>query len=161
MKLNFLETHDRLLHFKKQSDDISECVKNLVEKKPFGEHNFYIFAHVRTDDDGHTKRLIWQPRLTKPKAQTNSMLFKAYLGTDTVKTVWMIPPREMWSQYSKGMMTESKTVYDFIHDFEYNREILEQNDEDDLSDAQIHAIYLSISQQARKAKQESLAAKTS
>lgn len=161
MKLNFFETHDRLTEFKKQSDTISECIKNLIENRPFGETPFYVFSHCRTDDDGYTKRLIWQPRLTKPKAQTNSMLFKVYPGTDTVKIIWMIPVREMWDQYSKDLMTESKTTYDFIQDFQFNRKELEKKEPDDLTDSQIEHIYRNLSQQARKAKQDSLVAKTS
>lgn len=157
MKLNKLETHDRLLQFNKQSDDIGDCVKNLIDKRPFGENPFYIFAHCRTEDDGFTKRLIWQPRLTKPKAQTNSMLFKVTPGSDAVKVIWMIPAREVWGQYKKGLMTESKTVYDYIQDFEHNRKVLEAKEPDDLTDNQINQIYKSLSQQA-KVKQATLAA---
>ncbi|MEK6884299.1 MAG: hypothetical protein AABY22_32005, partial [Nanoarchaeota archaeon] len=47
-------------------------------------------------------RLIWMPRLTKPRAETNSMLFKAYPGSDNIKVIWMIPAPEMWKQFQKG-----------------------------------------------------------
>ena len=67
MKLNRLETHDRYQHLTKQSFDIAECCQDLINQRPFGDHPFYIFAHPRTEEDGVTKRLIWQPRLTKPK----------------------------------------------------------------------------------------------
>ena len=144
MKLNRLETHDRLQHFTKQSFSISECCQDLINQRPFGEHAFYIFAHARTDEDGVTKRLIWQPRLTKPRAQSNSMLFKAYPGKDMIKVLWMIPAEELWGQYGKGLMTENKTVQESIHDFKHNRAKLEQKEEDDLSDAQIDAIYANI-----------------
>jgi len=152
MKIDRLETHDRYKHFTKQSFNISECCQNLINQRPFGEHPFYIFAHTRTDDDGTTKRLIWQPRLTKPKAQTNSMLFKAYPGTDVIKILWMIPAREMWDQYKKGNVTQNETVMQSIRDFENNREFLEKKEDDDLSDAQIDAIYQSISNDARYKK---------
>ena len=152
MKLNFLETHDRLEHLKKQNFNISDCCQNLIEQRPFGEHSFYIFAHARTDDDGVTKRLIWQPRLTKPKAQTNSMLFKAYPGSDVIKVMWIIPPREMWDQYKKDKMTENKTVLESIEYFENNRQFLEKKEDDDLSDEAIDAIYTSIRNGARYQK---------
>lgn len=145
MKINILDAHDRYQHFKKQSFDIAECCQDLVNKRPFGEHAFYIFAHARTDEDGVTKRLIWQPRLTKPKAQTNSMLFKAYPGSDNIKVIWMIPARELWGQYKKGNLTENQTVSESIHAFQNNREALEAKEDDDLSDAQIDAIYRQIS----------------
>lgn len=152
MIINPLDAHDRFDHFTKQSFDIAECCQDLINKRPFGDLPFYIFAHTRTDEDGSTKRLIWQPRLTKPKAQTNSMLFKAYPGTDMIKVLWMIPAREMWDQYTKGKLTQNKTVCESINDFENNRAKLEQKEEDDLSDEKINQIYKEISFAARSAK---------
>lgn len=149
LKLNRLETHDRLLHVQKQSQTISECCQNLIDKKPFGNHPFYIFAHARTEPDGSTKRLIWQPRLTKPTAQTNSMLFKAYPGTDTVKIIWMIPDQNMWPQFKKGNVTHSEIVNESIAKFKSNRSELEAPESDDLSDDQIDAIYKEISSSAK------------
>lgn len=149
MKIDRLDAHDRLLHFTKQSFDIGECCQDLINKRPFGDHAFYIFAHSRTDEDGVTKRLIWQPRLTKPKAQTNSMLFKAYPGTDTIKVIWLIPARELWDQYKKDKLTENKTVCDSIRDFQNNRAKLEEKEDDDLTDVQIDSIYRNISLAAK------------
>lgn len=152
MKLNRLETHDRYEYFTKQGFDIGECCQNLINQRPFGEHPFYIFAHARTDDDGFTKRLIWQPRLTKPKAQTNSMLFKAYPGTDVVKVLWMIPQRELWDQFTKGKMLENKTVVDSIYNYLYKREEMEQKEDDDLNDHQIDDIYRQLALSAKPYK---------
>lgn len=145
MKLNILETHDRFKHFTKQSFDISECCQDMINKRPFGNHTFYIFAHARTDEDGTSKRLIWQPRLTKPLSQTNSMLFKAYPGTDTIKIIWMIPAREMWDQYKEGNVTESKIILESIDNFINHREKLDAKENDDLTDGQIDAIYRELS----------------
>lgn len=150
MILNFLETHDRYQEFTKKQMDIGECCQDLIDQRPFGSHPFYIFAHARTEDDGVTKRLIWQPRLTKPKAQTNSMLFKAYPGSDNVKVIWMIPARELWGNYNKGLIMENKTVRDSIHDFVMNRDQLEAKEDDDLDDATIDKIYEEIRQQAMR-----------
>lgn len=152
MKLNPLETHDRLKHFTKQDFNISACCQDLINQRPFGNYPFYIFAHPRTDEDGVTKRLIWQPRLTKPKAQTNSMLFKAYPGSDTIKVIWMIPDRAMWKQYMLGFMTENKTVLDSIYAFENNRQALEASEPDDFDDEKINEIYKEIACQARTDK---------
>jgi len=149
VKINPLDAHDRYEYVTKQSFDIAECCQDLINKRPFGDHPFYIFAHTRTEDDGANKRLIWQPRLTKPKAQTNSMLFKAYPGTDMIKVIWMIPARELWGQYSKGKMTQNKTVSDSIHDFQFNRNKLEEREDDDMTDKQIDAIYREISINAK------------
>jgi hypothetical protein len=152
MKINRLDAHDRYQHFTKQSFDIAECCQDLINKRPFGDHPFYIFAHARTDEDGSTKRLIWQPRLTKPKAQTNSMLFKAYPGTDLIKVIWMIPDRALWGQYKKGNVTENETVTQSIEDFQFNRKKLEAKEDDDLSDEKIDSIYLEISRNAQTFK---------
>jgi len=149
MKINPLDAHDRFTHLTKQNFSIAECCQDLINKRPFGNHAFYIFAHTRTEDDGFNKRLIWQPRLTKPKAQTNSMLFKAYPGSDNIKIIWMIPPRELFDQYKKGNMTENKTIFQSIEDFENNRAALEAKENDDLSDTQIDQIYRDLSLQAK------------
>lgn len=153
LTLDRLETHDRLQHLKKQNFDIAECCQNLINQRPFGEHPFYIFAHTRTEDDNPgVKRLIWQPRLTKPKAAVNSMLFKAYPGTDNVRVIWMIPSPELWPQFEKGKMTENKLVWESIEAFRTNKEALEAKEADDLTDEQIDAIYknLAISAKAKK-----------
>ena len=152
IKINPLEAHDRLLHFTKQNFSIEECCQNLIDQRPFGNHPFYIFAHTRTHEDGSSKRLIWQPRLTKPKSQTNSMLFKAYPGTDIIKVIWMIPAREMWNQYKVEMMMGNRTIYQSIHDFTHNREFLDKREDDDLSDEKINEIYKDLKIEARRKK---------
>jgi hypothetical protein len=148
IKINPLDAHDRFTHLTKQNFDIAECCQDLINKRPFGNHPFYIFAHARTDDDGVTKRLIWQPRLTKPRAQTNSMLFKAYPGTDLIKVIWMIPARELWEQFEKGKLTENQTVCESIHAFKTDRAKLDAAEPDDLSESEISRIYTEISWEA-------------
>lgn len=149
MKINILDAHDRYKYFTKQSFNISECCQDLINKRPFGDNAFYIFAHARTDEDGVTKRLIWQPRLTKPLAQTNSMLFKVYPGTDRIKVIWMIPAEEMWDQFQKDYVTDSKLISDSIYDFQYQRHKLEAKEDDDFSDEKISRIYLDIKRTGR------------
>jgi len=156
MKLNRLETHDRLLHFKKdQEANVFQGAEDCLKRNPLSLalqdkcHYVYMFAHPRTDDDGVSKRLIWQPRLTKPEAQTNSMLFKGYPGSDKVKIIWMIPDESMWPQYKKGNVTESSIVSESIYKFCTNKKELEAPEDDDFTDEQINAIYLEISRAAR------------
>lgn len=152
IKINPLDAHDRYAHFTKQSFSIGECCQDLINQRPFGNYPFYIFAHSRTDEDGTTKRLIWQPRLSKPKAQTNSMLFKGYPGSDIIKVIWMIPARELWGQYRKGNITENQTIYESIMNFEKNRQELEKSDDDDLTDEQMNQIYKDLSENAKRNK---------
>jgi hypothetical protein len=154
------------------SKGCEDCVKSRPPE--FGNHPLYIFAHKReigTDermsifqddfqrsmfDPGYVRRyhslenvpssrLIWSPRLTKPEAQVNSMLFKAYPPTDIIKVIWMIPAYELWGQYTEGKLAENKAVSESIYEFRNNKNKLEAKEEDDLTDSQINAIYNEIS----------------
>ena len=178
MKVNILDAHDRYKHFVNQGFDIDLFIKNMTEKRPFGDHPFYIFGHGRTlglDEKmdlfvtDHTlsmsnpsyirkyqtmadvpeTRLIWQPRLTKPKAADNSQLFKVYPGSDMVKTIWIIPKREFWPQYERGKVTESNIIQESIAAFLNSPEKLEAPEPDDLSDDAINAIYAQIALAAK------------
>jgi len=151
MKINRLETHDRYQHFiKEQSINVfqgaEDCLKKnelslaLQDKSPY----IYLYAHPRTAEDGVTKVMYWQPRLTKPKPETNSYLFRANSKTDILEVCWLIPPREMWSQYITGNVTESDTVYWSISQFRFNKEKLSLNHPEDLSDERIKQIYQSL-----------------
>ena len=151
MKLNRLETHDRYEHFiKDQAINISQgcedCLKKnplslkLQEKSPY----IYIFAHPRTADDGFTKRMLWQPRLTRPRSQTNSYLFRAQSKSDLIEVCWILPPREMWSQYKEGNVTHSDIVLWSIDQFTNNREKLDQPISEDLSEETAKNIYRKV-----------------
>jgi|GEM_PF-495232 hypothetical protein len=161
MKIHRLETHDRLQHFvKDQSQNIflgaEECLKQnpdslaIQEKSPY----VYIFAHPRTADDGVNKRMLWQPRLSIPKAQTNSYLFRAISNSDMVEVVWLIPPREMWPQYEKGKVTESNEVAWSIHQFKHNREELEKPHPDDMSEQKAFEILKSVLREGSQKKKK-------
>jgi hypothetical protein len=154
MKINRLETHDRLLHFKKdQSDTIAQGIEECLKKNPLSlsyqqrSPYVYIFAHPRLSDDGLKTRMLWQPRLGRPKAQTNSYLFRAISNTDNMEVCWMIPPREMWNQYTKGKVTENEYVIWSIHQFQNNRAELEKPFPDDLSDERCKFIILEIARE--------------
>lgn len=148
MKLKRLETHDRLLHFKKDQEvNIFQGAEDCLKKNTLSlalqdkSHYIYIFAHPRSDDDGFRKRMIWQPRLTKPKPQTNSYLFRAISKTDVIEVCWILPPRELWNQYRQGNITEDTTVMWSITEFETNRNNLGKAAHDDLSEEKIKSIY--------------------
>lgn len=146
MKINRLDAHDRLQSLKTQSNYISQGCEDCIRNRPeeFGKLPFYIFAHARTHENGADKRLLWTPRLTKPKAQTNSMLFKYYPIQDLIKIIWMIPDRALWKQFKKGNLTEHKIIIECIHDFHVNRGKLEAKENDDLSDESVNNIYNNI-----------------
>jgi hypothetical protein len=141
MKLNRLETHDRLLHFKKdQAQNIFQGCEECLKKNPLSlalqekSTYIYIFAHPRTDDDGVTKKMYWQPRLSKPEPQTNSYLFRAISHTDMIEVIWLLPPIEQWKQYGGGKVTESNEVIWSINQFTQNRARMSQPEPEDLPD---------------------------
>lgn len=157
MKLNRHETHDRLEHFKQdQSDNIfqgaDDCMKKnelslaLQERSPY----IYLFAHPRTSDNEiGVKRMIWQPRLTKPKAQTNSYLFRAQSKSDLLEIIWLLPPRELWPQYETGKVLVYEDVNVSIKNFLNHREELERPHKDDLPDHVVRMIYQEIAKQQK------------
>jgi hypothetical protein len=161
------------------SEGCADCIKNRPVE--FGNHPFYIFAHQREisiDErvamlnqdiyeclvnplymrryvslkDVPTARLIWAPRLTKPAAQTNSMLFKAYPPSDNIKVIWIIPPRELWAQYRKGNLTENQVVHQSIESFDSNRSELEAKEPDDVPEKKADQIYRQIALNKSKGK---------
>ena len=141
MKINTFETHDRLVHFKKDQEanifqGAEDCLKHNVDSLFYQDRSpyVYLFAHPRTADDGFTKRMIWQPRLFKPEAQINSYLFRAISHTDIIEVCWLIPPPETWSQYKTGNVTEHETVNWCVQQFLSNKKGLEARHEDDLSE---------------------------
>lgn len=159
IQVNRLDTHDRLLDFKQKNvDSIAERISKMISERPFEDNPFYIYAHKRTVDvheqliymqSGQfninnlpTHRIVWQPRLQKPKAQTNSMLFKvdpAY--PDQVKVIWMLPDRDQWEAHKKGQMFQDPTTAESIHSFENDRASIEHPEPDDPTDERAQMIY--------------------
>ncbi len=163
MKLNRLETHDRLEHFvEDQSINIAQGATDCLRKNPLSialqekSPYIYIFAHPRTADDGVTKKMFWQPRLTKPTPQTNSYLFRAKSNTDIMEICWLLPPSEMWNQYKKGNVTEHEWVLWSIDQYKNNKKKMSLPEPDDLSDEICKRIYKLI---ARENDQEKRATK--
>lgn len=159
MKLDRLETHDRLLHFKKdQALNIAQGAEDCLKKNPLSlaiqsrSPYVYIFAHPRTADDGVTKVMYWQPRLTKPKAQTNSYLFRAISNTDNLEVCWLLPPRETVMQFNKGNMMENELVIWSYHHFDTKRYLLDAKPKDDFDDDRCKMIMIDIAREMDEQK---------
>lgn len=159
MKLDRLETHDRLLHFKKdQAQNIYLGAETCLKKNPDSiflqsrSPYVYIFAHPRTHDDGVTKVMYWQPRLLKPKAQTNSYLFRAQSNSDIMEICWLLPPQELWDQYCIGKMLEHKDVLWSIDMYYNHREKLNAAHPDDLDEKIASKIWLELVQNIKDEK---------
>lgn len=160
MKIERLETHDRLLQLhKQQALNISQGLEDCLRKNPVSvalqdkSSYIYVFAHPRTHEDGVTKRMLWQPRLTKPKASLNSYLFRVKSNTDVAEICWLLPPRETWSQYEKGKITENTYVLESIERFTNHRAELEAPFEDDLREDICKNIYKAIAREFDEDKQ--------
>lgn len=159
MKVNRLEAHDRLEHFKNdQSINIfqgaEECLKLNPDSQMMQEYSpyVYIFAHPRTADDGVNKRMLWQPRLTRPQPQPNSYLFRAVSKTDVLEVCWLLPPKELWSQYQRGNLVHEPTVLWSINQYRFNKKQLELPAHDDLVETKVKSIYRLIVQSKRSTK---------
>lgn len=159
MKLNRLEAHDRLLHLHQDqalniAQGAEDCLKRNTLSLALQQHSpyIYLFAHPRTADDGVNKRMIWQPRLTKPNPQTNSYLFRAISNTDKMEICWLLPPKEMWPQYKKGNVTENELVIWSIAQFQFNRDEMAKPYEEDMTDEQSKNIYMTIAREMDEEK---------
>ena len=146
LKVSALEVDDRFSYVQdEQKDEIITILEMFGRKDPFDGHCFYLFAHARKHENGADIRMIWQPRLTKPKAQTNSMLFRLNpKEPEEVMVVWIIPPREQWHLYEKGKMFQNQIVTESIYDFNHDREKLESKDENDLTDEKVQELLLRL-----------------
>lgn len=141
MKITTLDAYARKEHLlKKQSDQVSQGAEDCLKKNEdclfFQDRSpyVYLFAHPRTDDEGRNKRMLWQPRLIKPEAQTNSYLFRAKSKTDNIEICWMIPDQTLWGQHQEGNVTESEIVQWSIDQYLNNKSGLEKPFDDDISE---------------------------
>ena len=130
MQIDTLETHDRLLHFEKdQALNIAQGAEDCLKINPFSlalqQYSIYVYLYghprsieadermklfltgvYKSYDKVPSKRMLWQARLTKPKPEKNSYLFRAQSNTDIVEICWLLPPYETWRQYQSGQMFE-------------------------------------------------------
>lgn len=146
LNIDPLDAHDRLSYMKEENrDGIQQMIEKIIAQDPFDGRAFYIFAHKRASEERGKTRLIWQPRLQKPKAVTNSMLYKVNPNNiEEVRIVWIIPERSQWTLYAKGSMFENESVIYSIEAFQNKREELEAPDADDPSDDEAARIYASL-----------------
>lgn len=148
MKISKTETYDRQDHFLEDQKHIvaqgaEECLKKhplsirLQQESPY----IYVYGHARTADDGVTKRILWQPRLTKPRPDSNSFLFRAISRTDILRICWILPPHETWKQFQRGSMFANNIIGWSIAQFKNHFEELAAPDPEDFTDEEAAKIY--------------------
>jgi len=159
MKIDRLDAHDRLLHFKKDQEvniyqGAEDCLKKNEDALFYQSRSsyIYIFAHPRTADDGVTKRLLWQPRLLKPEAQSNSYLFRAISFSDILEVCWIIPPKELWGQYVKSHLCEHEIASWSIDQLIHNKRGLEAASPDDMSEERAKELLLELIEYKKRGK---------
>lgn len=166
MQIDTLETHDRFLEFQKQAQIVSQGVQDCINGLPDTiTEPFYVFGHPRslgmdekfdimmrtgTLDPKQipSTRMVWIPMPRKPKAVLNSYLFRARKGTDIIRIIWILPPREIWSNFEPGKMTQNENVYISINNYKHARSMLEAPEPDDLTEAQVDEFREKIKQAA-------------
>ena len=138
MKVDRLETHDRLEHF--QNDQLDNINKGIMDTKRNELYQaiqdrcpyIYVHVHARTAEDGVTKKVLWHPRISRPESSDNAMLFRCKAYSDEVEICWMIPDKAMWDQYKKGNITEHSEVLRSIDEYKNNKEKLDKPHLEDL-----------------------------
>ncbi len=166
MKVDRLETHDRLLVYQKQQQDMNdavlECIKNVPDtiRSPF-----YVYGHSRTvgydekisilvqgSEYAPDTRLIWMPVITKPKAVPNTYLFLANKNTDVIEIVWMLPKKELWNQYAPKQMCFNENIWVSIQNFIYDKDQLNSPDKNGPTEKQQEEWFKIYGHEAHKRK---------
>jgi hypothetical protein len=168
MKINRLETHDRLEQFQQQQDNIGlgveECIRNVPSSITCP---FYVYGHSRNVDyheqvdhllsgasKAVTSRLIWMPVVTKPKAAPNSYLFLASKKSDVVKIIWMLPKRELWDNFAPGKMMHNENVWTSIQNYKKYRDVLNVPDKDGPTEKDVLEFRKIIGAEAQKKQKQ-------
>jgi hypothetical protein len=150
------ELFDSTQNWKDNSEkNYSECIQNLIMSAPFGAHKFYIFSFIkRVDDASGIKKMIHQPRLTKPEPIPGGTLMRVDPRDPyTATLLWTLPNDQNFNLYKKGKMYADPFVHECIERFKKNPKEMMRPEVDDLTDEQIREIYkdMSMKQKAKKA----------
>src|ERR1700759_598527 len=159
-KLNKLETHDRLVAFKKFQNDIGAFIQSISDRPPFGNRPCYLFiVHKRSlgvderidlvrrgeyekIEDTPIAFMDLQCRLGKPEMQPNTTLMKLFPGQDRVKMIWSLPEEETWSQFGEGKMFTEPFNMDSIHNYKKNKKTLEKREPDEPTAAEYNSLMM-------------------
>jgi hypothetical protein len=142
MKINRLETHDRLLFYKKEQKDIGDGIQQCINNVPDAiTCPFYVYGHSRSVGYDEKKsilinnqkkapdvRLIWMPVITKPKVEPNTYLFLCRKNTDVINIIWMLPKQELWDQYAPGKLCHNENIWISICNYKYDKSAMNQPD---------------------------------
>jgi hypothetical protein len=116
---------------------------DLIKKRPFGDHKFYVFMFVkRVNDYSGIKKMYMQPRLTKPEPLPGTTLLQVDPNDPgTAKMIWTLPNENNFLMYDKGKMFADEFVHGCIQKYLHNPRALMQREEGELSENEIREIY--------------------
>lgn len=138
------EALDTTYHWKENSEeDWVSTLHDLVSKRPFGDHKFYVFMFVkRVDDLSGVKKMYMQPRLTKPEPLPGTTLLQVDpRDPGTAKMIWTLPNEANFGMYGQGKMFSDPFVYECIEKYQKSPWDLMRREEGELSEDEIREIY--------------------
>lgn len=138
------EALDTTQNWKENSEkDWVANLQDLVSKRPFGDHKFYVFMFIkRVCDISGQKKMFMYPRLTKPEPLPGTTLMRVDPNDPgTAKLIWTLPNENNFNLYAEGKMFSDPFVYDCIQKYLNNPRELMKREEGDLNDPEILEIY--------------------
>lgn len=142
--LNKNEAQDSTYHWKENSEkDWVNNLQDLIQKKPFGPHKFYVFMFVkRVEDSSGIKKMYMQPRLTKPEPLPGTTLLHVDPKyPEEAKIIWTLPNENSFGLYQEGKMYADPFVHECIEKYTKCPRELMCPEEGDLREEQIREIY--------------------
>jgi len=140
------EALDSTINWKENSErDWVETLHDLIQKKPFGAHKFYVYMFVkRVDDLSGIKKMYMQPRLTKPDPLPGTTLMQVDpKDPGTAKMIWTIPNENSFKLYQSGKMFADPFVHECIEKYTKRPWELLRKEEGELKEEEIREIYKS------------------
>lgn len=130
----------------KNKNSVEEFLNQILQSRPFGNRKFYVLTFLKnTPGDPHTKKLVYQPRLTKPKPNPNTSLYRLNpLRPDEVEVFWILPKIQAFGLYAKGKVHENEFIHECIQKYLNEYDSLCRKEADDISDSEIKELYRCI-----------------
>lgn len=138
------EALDSTYHWKENSEnDWVSTLHDLIAKKPFGDHKFFVFMFVkRVDDLSGIKKMYMQPRLTKPEPVPGTTLLQVDpKNPGEAKMIWTLPNENSFNMYGEGKMFSDPFVHECVQKYLHNPRDLMKKEDGELREEEIREIY--------------------
>jgi len=135
---------DTVQFVKEQSEKgYVDCLQDIIGKAPFGNRHFYIFSFMkRVDDTQGIKRMIHQPRLTKPEPVPGSTLIRVHpRNPEEAKIMWTLPNEEAFGLYKQGKIFGNEFVHECVQRYLKNPMEMCRPEPGDMLEEEIYDYY--------------------